>query len=380
MINCPVPHDRLEYFLRQVGITPESLAPLEPHRGVFVAAGEKFGREFYEYFEAIAGTRLILEHSPEPRRLERVLAQWFRRLFERRLDAEFMEYLWSSGVRHVEVSLDQRYVNLGYAMARQFCHRLIASKVPQGDREPLAAAVDMMLDFCVLVATDSFVSCTSRCDREVIAGIAHQVRNPITVIGGNITRLARQVDKGTKAHQTFEVLLAENRRLERMVRDIGTYTRLFQAEPLPRPVRIKAAVDAALETLHQADAQNHTPVELELPAEHSEVLADPQELEVLFYHLLENALEAVDGTEPLVRVNSGPGGRPTSIRIEVFNTGRPPEREQIGEYMNPFHSSKPQGTGFGLPIAALVARRNLGSLSLQPAKGGTRCLVELPRP
>jgi len=47
----------------------------------------------------------------------------------------------------------------------------------------------------------------------------------------------------------------------------------------------------------------------------------------------------------------------------------------------PFYSSKPLGTGFGLPIAELAARKNLGDLSLEPVpEQGTRCVVKLPIP
>jgi len=76
--------------------------------------------------------------------------------------------------------------------------------MPNEERLPLMAAIDKKLYFCVLVATDSLVSVTSRCDRQVIEGIANQVRNPVTVIGGNIRRMLKQVERSSLAFRAYQ--------------------------------------------------------------------------------------------------------------------------------------------------------------------------------
>ncbi|RJX36326.1 MAG: histidine kinase [Desulfarculus sp.] len=374
----PVPFERLESFLEKLGLTQQALAVLEPHREVFTSRQEAFGQFFLDYFLGIPRTRLILEQNHAAQRHKKALSHWFGALFSQDLDRRFLTYLWNSGVRHVQLSLDQRFVNLGYAVTRQFCQRLIQEQVPAPEREALTALVDRMLDFCVLAATDSFISMTSRCDREMIQGIAHQVRNPVTVIGGNIMRLLKKIPPDNPNRQAYETVLAENQRLERMVADIALYTEMFQGEPRPQPCSLVQALDRAVQHLREAGRLEGVRLRLELDPALPPVNLDPKDLEIIFAQLLENAAEAADKADPRVEVRSRPGRAPGFVEVEIFNTGPAPGPEQVQELLSPFSSSKPMGTGMGLPIAGLAARRGLGSLSLEAAPGGVRCLLNLP--
>ena len=373
-----VPFKRLETFLRRLELDREGLAPLAPYRQVFTSHQDEFGKFFLKYFLSIPRTRLILEQGNTARRHRQVLSHWFGELFTRDFDHRFLTYLWRSGARHVQISLDQRFVNLGYAMVRQFCHNLIHDHIEEAEREAVAAVVDRMLDFCVLVATDSFISMTARCDRQMIEGIAHQVRNPVTVIGGNITRLQKKESPESPAYQAYAMVLAENQRLERMMADIAAYTELFQREPEPVEFSLAELISEAVE---RSLAKGHLP-EIQLSQELddccSRVIADPQEMAMMLDHLLANAAEAADRDDPRVALASRPGHAPGFVELEIFNTGEAPESEELEELLGPFVSSKPMGTGMGLPIAALAVRRSLGSMSLQPAEGGVRVVVTLP--
>ncbi len=381
MIDYPVPLERLRYFQEKVGLTPADLALVARHRQTLAAQHERFGAHFYDYFSRIPRTSLILEHEQTPRNLERVLGRWFERLFSDGLGEGFIQYLWDSGLRHVEVSLDQRYVNLGYTIARQFCQGVLAELIPPEDRQALGAAIDKLLDFCVLVATDSFISVTSRCDRQVIEGIAHQVRNPVMVIGGNIKRLQNQVDRSTPTFRAYQAVLEENRRLERMVRDVGVYNQLFQGDPSPQAVDLGPLLAVVLEELAARGHEAARDVRLDLDPGYRVVLADPGDLATMFRHLLENCLEAMDPADPRVEVSTRPSPRQGYLEVRLHNTGQAPSPEEVEGLFNPFHSTKPTGTGFGLPIASLVARRNLGGIELSAApQGGTLCLVRLPLP
>ncbi|MCB2226233.1 MAG: hypothetical protein KQH53_06100 [Desulfarculaceae bacterium] len=380
-MNEPIPFDRLQFFMEQLGLDAENLALLAPHAKAFQAHGEDFGRHFCAYFLEIERTRLILEQNNNLAQLEKILAQWFRSLFEADFGQGFLTYLWNSGVRHVQLSLDQRFVNMGYAVAREYCHGVIQQAVPLAQQEPVATVIDRMLDFCVLVATDSFITMTSRCDRSMIEGIAHQVRNPITVIGGNIRRLQKQTDPDSPASRSYEMVLKENQRLERMVGDIAVYTGLFQQEPSAQRCELAGLVEQAREWVAARGLLEGVELSLALDPAHEEVMGDCGELGLLLRYLLENAAEAVDQDDPRVRISSRAGRTPGFVEIAIHNTGRAPSQEEMEQMLSPFHSSKPMGTGLGLPIAALAARRNLGTLSLGPGpEGGAMCQVELPAP
>jgi signal transduction histidine kinase len=301
-------------------------------------------------------------------------------MFSEDFSPHFIKFLWDSGLRHVEVSLDQRYVNLGYTMARQFCQRIVASHLDPAEAPALLAAIDKMLDFCVLVATDSLISVTSRCDRQVIEGIAHQVRNPVMVIGGNIKRLQNQVEPGSPAFRAYQTVLAENLRLERMVQDVVVYNELFRSEPETQSVDLAAALDKAIERLAKIWDMRNYHLRLALDPGARLVQCDPKDLDTMLWYLLENCLEAADPVDPRLEVTSRASGLDGFVEVELFNTGRPPSEDEMVGLFTPFNSTKPQGTGFGLPIASLAARRNLGFLSLAGGlTGGTLSLIRLPQ-
>lgn len=380
-MNEPIPFERLEFFLNQLHLDSSGLEALAPYRAVFQEAGEGFGGHFCAYFLKIERTRLILEQGDNLAQLEQILAQWFRGLFSQNFSQPFLTYLWNSGVRHVQLSLDQRFVNMGYAVTRDYCHRVIQEAVPPQEQGPVAEVVDRMLDFCILVATDSFITMTSRCDRSMIEGIAHQVRNPITVIGGNIRRLQKQAAPDSPAHQSYEMVLQENHRLERMVGDIAVYTGLFQDEPQSETCDLARLLGEARDWVAARGLLEGVELVHELDPTHGAAQGDREEIVILLRYVLENAAEAVDRAEPRVRVSSGPGSAPGFVKLAIHNTGRPPSRQEMEQLLSPFHSSKPMGTGLGLPIAVLAARRNLGTLSLQAGpQGGAVCYVELPAP
>jgi len=369
----------MRYFQQKLGVDQFDLAVLETHREVFVSQQDEFGKFFWDYFWGIERTRPDLEHEHFPRHLEKIKSMWFGGLFQEKLSPGFIQHLWDSGVKHVQANLDQRYINLGYALARQFCHKLIGEKIDEKERGSISRSVDKLLDFCVLVATDSYITMTSRCDRQVIQGIAHQVRNPITVIGGNIRRLQSKVEKESPAYRAYDAVLEENKRLERMVQDVSIYTSLFQTEPRPEPVSLRHLLNTVLEALSRERDTREVGISMDLKPEHDSVFGDQDDLKIMFHHLLENCLEAIDPADPRLEITTRDSTSAGSMEIDIFNTGAPPTEAELEELMSPFNSSKPKGTGFGLPIADMVARRNLGAFSLEAAPGGgTVCRLRLP--
>jgi two-component system, NtrC family, sensor kinase len=107
------------------------------------------------------------------------------------------------------------------------------------------------------------------------------------------------------------------------------------------------------------------------------VLGDAVSLEQLFLNLLLNAADTLTpGRSAGVRVETGPG----VVRVTVWDEGEgmsPRVRERV---LEPFFSTKPEGTGLGLPIANRIALAHGAGLDIDSAPGrGTRVLVTLRR-
>lgn len=379
-LDIPVPYERLAWFQEKLGLGEKNLEELNRHQHLFLGRKEQFAERLFAYFHEIAETRAILNHEKRAKDLKKVWAFWFGLLFEGSFTPVTLGHLWRSGLRHVEINLDKRFVNLAYSFVRQFVQEIARIELPPPRHYALLTAFDRVIDFCLLTETHAYVTATSQCDMEVVKGISHQVRNPLTVIGGNIVRLQKNAEPGSPLHKTYEMILMENQRLENMVKDAGVYSDLFQGEPLLTEVSLEEVLCQALQELEAMPEKKTARIEMGLDPNFPCVQGDPHALRIMFYYLLQNSLEAMDPRNPLIRVSSARTGlESTELQIEIFNTGKSPGPEDLANAFVPFYSTKPYGTGFGLPIAQVVARKCLGDVVLEPVPGeGTRCTVRLP--
>ena len=381
-VDIPVPFEKLAWFREKLGFSEEDLLHIGSCRSLFLERTEEFAESIHRFFHEIPETRIILGHDKRSLHLKKLWGQWYELLFKDPLSRKALTFLWRSGLRHVEVNVDKRYINLGYAFVRQFFHRIALTLAPKDGREEILLALDKLVDFCVLIETHAYVTASSQCDMEVVKGISHQVRNPLTVIGGNILRLQRNAEPGSPLFKTYETILMENKRLEAMVRDTNVYSDLFQKEPLFENYSLEMILTKALKRLEVMEQLKTARIEMALDPAVKVVQADRVDLETLFYYLLQNSLEAADPSNPLIRISSRPADSDGAFaEVKIFNTGKPPSPEDMENIFVPFFSLKPFGTGLGLPIALLAARKNLGDLYLEPADGnGTRCVIRLPIP
>jgi signal transduction histidine kinase len=377
-----VPFEKLQVFQDKIGLEPGDLDVLRPFQDLFTRRKNEFADYFYDLFCGIPETRLILEHERQAGVLRTMWARWFEYVFSADVDKKFVAYLWRIGVRHVEVNLGQRYSNLGFAVIRQFCQRLILAEVPPDMVGLVTVAVDKLIDLCLLIETDAYIENTTRCDIEVIRGVADRVRNPSLVIGGNIKRLQRNVASGSREYEVYDTVIAENDRLENMFSDIKVYMEAFSAEPEFIVVDLKTVITSVLERMAGSGILDGIEVDLKLDPVMMYVEGDAEGLEHLFYYLIQNAVEAADKLNPYVSISSHVDpALPHDLQITIFNTGTPPDREKIKEFFSPFYSTKRGGSGFGLPIARVIVRKHFGKLVMEPEPGkGTRVTVSLPLP
>ncbi len=376
----PAPLQKLLFFKEKLGLDERELEKLTPFRETFISKKHDFSDYFYNFFSNIPQTKIFLEHYETPGFLKKAWAQWFESLFSKNLNEEFLSYLWRVGVRHVEVNLDQRFSNLGFHVARQFCQQIILSEIPHDKAFIVSRIIDKLIDFCLLVETDAYIETSTYCDIEIVKGFADRVRNKITIIGGYIKRLQRHTNTGDPSYAVYDSLVSESTTCERIVFDTKNYIEMSQNEPVIQETPLEQLINGALEKLRVRDKFGNVRIDIQLDPNAVSVLGDRWDLENMFYHLILNGLEAVDPKNPYIKISSVFNAKlPGRIQIEIFNTGTPPKDKDLEKLFVPFYSTKPLGTGFGLSIARLAVKRNYGRIFLQPVPGqGTKVIINLP--
>jgi two-component system NtrC family sensor kinase len=224
---------------------------------------------------------------------------------------------------------------------------------------------------------------------QLVAGVAHELNNPIGFVHANlqllegyVTRLIAAQEQGDRAERVREAiqkLLVRSRegtqRVKAIVQDLRTFSRMDQAEL--GDADLNEEIERTL-ALMEPRFKSGIAVERDF-GELPRVRCLPGQLNQVFMNLVMNACDALDGGGRIaVRTRPTEGG--VSLVFEDDGPGIPHEhRERIFE---PFFTTKPvgKGTGLGLSISHGIVERHGGRMSVEcPPAGGTVFRIELPR-
>jgi len=219
------------------------------------------------------------------------------------------------------------------------------------------------------------------------SAVAHDLRNPLAAIGAGVQYLAKAGSRSAEQEETFGMILAEVRRLDRLLGDFcdaGRPPRLNIGAHDARRLASRAAA-AAADVLKERDVG----VTLELEPGLPELTVDRERLQRLLVHLLWNAAEASPrGGSVLLRARDAslvPSNDLLSesaayaVLIEVIDVGEGIAPEHEPRIFEPFFSTKPGHRGLGLPVCQMIAEAHSGALRVESEPGsGTVVSLLLP--
>jgi len=207
---------------------------------------------------------------------------------------------------------------------------------------------------------------------EMAAGMAHEVKNPLAAIRSSAQILSERVTG--KEAEFANIVVSEVDRLNRVVNEFLAYAR---PAPLRRePVLLSGLLDSCLELLAPVIEQAGVNVKRVYPEGERKVEVDPNQLRQVFLNLILNAVQAMgQGGELAVSIGPDAGG----ARVTVADNGPGIEPDKLKRIFEPFFSTKPGGTGLGLPIAQRIVAEHGGRLEIESKPGeGTTVTVALP--
>ncbi|MFZ0888372.1 MAG: ATP-binding protein [Candidatus Binataceae bacterium] len=201
------------------------------------------------------------------------------------------------------------------------------------------------------------------------AGLAHEVKNPLTGIKGAAELLAAMSPPESRARAYCGVILDGVNRVAALVEqvlDFSSPQRLAM-----RDVNIHRVLHQALK---MAGLYPHSPegivIEQRFDPSLPDVMGDAGALERVFLNLLRNAIEAI-GERGTIRLSTrmetqfrmtAEGRRRYFLRAEVADSGKGVSEAELGQLFTPFFTTKPQGTGLGLVISQRIVALHGGKL------------------
>ncbi|HNW91390.1 MAG TPA: ATP-binding protein [bacterium] len=208
---------------------------------------------------------------------------------------------------------------------------------------------------------------------QLAAGVAHEVRNPLSGISGFVELLQRKVTDNDAALRLTEKIQQEIRHLNGIVTDFLSFAR---PQPLQRlTVAAGELVQGAVALVEPHAAARG--VLLAAPAGHEvRLLADGEQVRQVLVNLLRNAVEASAAGQTVVATWAEEG---MFIAFSVADTGRGMAMAERKTMFNPFFTTKDDGTGLGLTICHAIVERHGGHIRVESEPGrGTNVTVLLP--
>jgi signal transduction histidine kinase len=210
--------------------------------------------------------------------------------------------------------------------------------------------------------------------RQMLGGVAHEIRNPLGGIEIYAGLIADDLPDGDERKQHIEKVIQEVRKLNHVIAEFLDFAR--PSPPYPQVTALAPLVgDAAFllaPEMQKAGIEYRQQVAPGLKA-----YIDAEQIKRALVNLMKNAVQAMRGGGVLV-VQASEGEGETVIEIVDDGPGMSAEvRERLFE---PFFSTKEQGSGLGMAVVSIAVEENRGRIEIDsPESGGTVCRLYLPQ-
>jgi PAS domain S-box-containing protein len=212
---------------------------------------------------------------------------------------------------------------------------------------------------------------------QLSAGIAHEVRNPLSSIKMSLQILEKRMRPDGNDLKRFRIAQREVEHLEELVNDVLIYAR--PAAPKKEPSDIRRILENALALAERLVTDKNIRIVTEFEDSIPMFLADAAMLEQAFLNVYRNAVDAMEPNGMLhiaARLN---GQDSSSLQVIVADNGCGIDEADLPHIFNPFFTKKKYGTGLGMTQVKKIIDLHRGTIDIESARGeGTRITVSFP--
>ena len=226
---------------------------------------------------------------------------------------------------------------------------------------------------------------------QLAAGMAHEIRNPLTSLSGAIQMLRSELVLDPSNTRLMDIVLRESERLNSLITDF-----LLFAQP-PRTNKTLSKIDALLEEtidLFQNSPEYHPGIRIHRPQGHEtlETMIDPDQMKQVFWNLLINAAQAMStGGDLQIHLEKRENGfqspnppwpstqKKPWVKISISDSGVGIPLQEKEKIFEPFYTTKDGGTGLGLSIVHKIIENHKGLITVESEVGrGSTFAIFLP--
>ncbi|WP_462413017.1 ATP-binding protein [Neobacillus sp. Marseille-QA0830] len=206
---------------------------------------------------------------------------------------------------------------------------------------------------------------------QLAAGIAHEIRNPITAIKGFL-QLIMSEHKGETMY--FKVAESEINRIEVILKEL-----MVLAKPTKKnygKLNIRLLLEQVLAIMESQALLNNIQVEKQYSFSEEIIIGDENQLKQVFINYTKNAIESMPNGGVL-RIE-GSCQDEGWVRVRIMDQGCGIPGDIIHQISEPFFTTKEHGTGLGMPVSYQIIEEHNGNIHIESNGEGTRIEVKLP--
>ncbi len=207
------------------------------------------------------------------------------------------------------------------------------------------------------------------------AGVAHEIRNPLSSIKGFATYFKERYRDNPQDKETADIMVQEVERLNRVISQLLEFARPIAMEK--RPSSLQTLIRNSLKMIESQSREKNIAVHTDLAPDVPDAMVDEDKIKQVLLNLYLNALGAMkEGGSLNVRLFRGAGN---TVNITVSDTGPGIDEKDIAHIFDPYFTTKPSGTGLGLSIVHKIIEAHDGEIMVKSAPGeGVAVSILLP--
>lgn len=207
------------------------------------------------------------------------------------------------------------------------------------------------------------------------AGVAHEIRNPLSSVKGLASYFAGKFDRESEDHEVARVIVEETERLNRAISDLLEFAK--PSDLKRRHTDLEPVLSHSLGLIQQDVQAKKIQIKINVAKGLCRPFIDPDRLSQCLLNIYLNALQVMSegGILGVAAMNFSQD----QLCIEISDTGPGIPAEKVEDIFNPYYTTKPKGTGLGLAIVHKIITAHGGKIFIEsPSGGGTRFKILLP--
>jgi two-component system sensor histidine kinase AtoS len=209
---------------------------------------------------------------------------------------------------------------------------------------------------------------------EMMAGVAHEIRNPLTAIK-SLVQYLQEGSTEEERQEYYPVIVKEVDRANKIIQELLYFSRPSNANVLPTNMNqlIEETVILA-KSITKNTVTYHLKLEKELP----QAQIDPEQFKQVFLNILINSIQAMENSGAIT-IESLMDDEHEKIILHFSDTGCGIHEENLEKVFDPFYTSKKEGTGLGLSVVQRIVAAHNGEVYLQNIpSGGLKVTIQIP--